>query len=137
MAPAERMIVEDGDGALIRIVLPVRLKVRGGRHWLALPDGRAPTSRSNVDPVLVRGLSGAHGILAEMGVRPDGHAVKNRDVRGAASAYRRLIVTMAFLSPEIQAAIVAGRQPAGLKLEHLVRTGMPLAWADQKVKFGF
>jgi hypothetical protein len=27
--------------------------------------------------------------------------------------------------------------PAGLRLEHLLRTDTPLAWADQRVKFGF
>ena len=61
----------------------------------------------------------------------------NRQARGAATAYRRLLANLAFLAPEIQAAIVAGRQPAGLKLEHLLRSDLPLAWADQQAKFGF
>jgi len=76
-------------------------------------------------------------VLAEMGVRPDGRAIENRQARGASTAYRRLLANLAFLAPAIQAAIAAGHQPAGLKLEHLLRSDLPLAWADQKAKFGF
>lgn len=137
LAPGERMMTEDKDPDLVRIVLPVRLKVRGGRSWLALPDGRTPLRRSNSDPVLIQGLSGAHVALDEMGIRPDGRAHESHAAKSPASAYRRRLSNLAFLSPQIQAAIVAGQQPAGLKLEYLLRSDLPLAWADQKVKFGF
>lgn len=35
------------------------------------------------------------------------------------------------------AAIVAGRQPAGLKLDYLLKADLPLAWADQRTALGF
>jgi hypothetical protein len=46
-------------------------------------------------------------------------------------------VPLAFLDPTLQAAIVAGHQPAGLKLDHLLRMDIPLAWADQRAQLGF
>ena len=137
LAPGERATLEGPDQTLVRVIMPVRLKVRGGRSWMALPNGRSPDAKARVDTTLVRGLSNAHGVLAEMGVRPDGRAIESREARGASTAYRRLLANLAFLAPDIQAAIVAGRQPAGLKLEHLLRSDLPLAWADQKTKFGF
>ncbi|MBI2249269.1 MAG: hypothetical protein HYU61_05340, partial [Brevundimonas diminuta] len=41
LAPGERLLVEETDPALVRVVLPVRLKLRGGRSWMALPDGKS------------------------------------------------------------------------------------------------
>ncbi|MEN9409444.1 MAG: hypothetical protein RL216_1418, partial [Pseudomonadota bacterium] len=43
----------------------------------------------------------------------------------------------ACLSPKIQAAILAGTQPPDLSLERIVRSGIPLDWAEQEAKFGF
>ena len=137
LGQGERLAIEEADPSLIRVVLPVRLKTRGGRSWLALPDGQAPASQARVDPVLLGGLSKAHGIIAEAGIRPDGRLVDGRAAGSPAGAYQRRLASLAFLSPEIQAAIASGRQPAGLKLEYLLRETLPLAWADQKAKFGF
>lgn len=39
---------------------------------------------------------------------------------------------LAFLAPDIQQAIMEGRQPAGLCLEDLRRTPIPLCWDDQR-----
>ena len=46
--------------------------------------------------------------------------------------YQRRLLRLAFLSPDIQRAILAGRQPAGLRLEDLVRNPMPSAWDAQQ-----
>ena len=44
---------------------------------------------------------------------------------------------LAFLAPDIQQAIVEGRQPAGLTLKHLLKETVPLAWSEQRQHFGF
>lgn len=137
LSPGERLCIAPSDQALVQVVLPLRVKARGGRTWMALPDGRSPLARITVDPVLVDGLSRAHGVIAKVGVRPDGNQQVDRKAKAPASAYQRMLATLAFLAPDIQAAIVAGRQPVGLKLEHLLRTETPLAWADQRAKYGF
>lgn len=136
LSPSERLCIAPSDDALVQVVLPLRVKARGGRTWMALPDGRSPLVRGAVDPVLVDGLSRAHGIVAEVGVRLGVKQFADRNAKAPASAYHRALATLAFLAPDIQAAIVGGRQPVGLKLEHLLRTHTPLAWADQRAKFG-
>ena len=130
------MLIEH-EGGLIQVVLPVRLKVRGGRSWIAEPDGRSAGTRQNVDPVLIGGLSRAHQIAGKTGLRGDRRSPPGPTKQVISSAYDRALVEVAFLAPDIQAAIVAGSQPAGLRLEHLLRGDVPLAWADQRAKFGF
>ena len=47
------------------------------------------------------------------------------------AAYQRRLVRLAFLAPEIQAAILDGRQPAGLNLDRLIRTPLAGSWATK------
>jgi site-specific DNA recombinase len=137
LGSGERIVQGRDDEGSIRVVVPVQLKVRGGRSWLSLPDGRAPTSAARLDPVLTKGLVSAHGLLAQIGVRIGTRDPGSPDARGASTGYERRLAALAFLAPDLQAAIVAGRQPAGLKLQHLLGADLPLAWADQRKVLGF
>lgn len=47
------------------------------------------------------------------------------------------MLPIAFLAPDIQRAILEGRQPQGLTMKRMIEDGVPLAWADQRRKFGF
>ena len=49
--------------------------------------------------------------------------------------YLLRLAAAAFLAPDIQAAILAGRQPAGLTMKRLIHSPTPLAWADQRAAF--
>ena len=51
--------------------------------------------------------------------------------------YRRRLVRLAFLAPEIQRAIVEGRQSAGLTLAQLLKGPIPLDWSQQAARFPF
>jgi hypothetical protein len=44
---------------------------------------------------------------------------------------------LAFLSPRIQRAILAGTQPCTLTLERIIRHPPPLDWTDQERLYGF
>ncbi len=137
LLPGERLSTAPGDAAVIQVVLALLVRSRGGRSWITLPDGRSPLTANAVDAALVQGLSRAHAIAAEIGLRSDGRPRDGQKVKAPASAYQRILVKLAFLAPDIQAAIVAGRQPASLKLEHFLRSETPLAWADQGARYGF
>ena len=39
LSPEERVIADRGDDAMIRVILPVRLRLRGGRSWIVTPGG--------------------------------------------------------------------------------------------------
>lgn len=102
--------------------LPASLGVRHAQATIrpaSVPAGRR-------DPVLIKALRTAHSLIAQTrsGV-PIVESVPE-------PRYQRRLLRLAFLSPEIQRAILAGRQPAGLRLEDLVRNPMPSAWDAQQ-----
>ena len=84
-----------------------------------------PLARTtNVDTGLVGGLRKAHALIA------DGAE------QGLTQSYHRYMARLA-VAPDIQQAIVEGRQPAGLTLERLLKEVMPLAWSEQRLQLGF
>ncbi|MCL5778860.1 recombinase family protein [Limibaculum sp. FT325] len=87
-----------------------------------------------VDDVLVRRLAEAHGWLDR--IRAGQPLTRVAAEAGHSPAYLRTRLQLAFLSPRIQQAILDGRQPPDLSLERLVRTGIPLDWAEQETRFG-
>jgi hypothetical protein len=52
-----------------------------------------------------------------------------------AESFERVLAGLAFLAPDIQMAIVHGRELPGLTPESL-KIGFPLAWADQRRMLG-
>jgi site-specific DNA recombinase len=126
----DRVILDQEDPTMIRLVAPVRLKLRGGRTWMTTPDGSPSLPTAIADRALINGLRKGHQLLEASGVdAPSG--------RTKASAYERRLRAMAFLAPDIQRAILEGRQPPGFNLEGLVHGAIPVAWADQRAAFGF
>jgi len=133
LADDERVLVEDAERRGLRLVAPVRMQVRGGRTWLATPDGRDAVSKTKFDRVLIRALKAAHRFAAEAGHRGEVGA----EVQAPIRAYDRRLCQLAFLAPDIQQAILEGRQPASLNLERLIKQDIPVAWAAQRTVFGF
>ena len=110
----ERLVQEPG-GEALRIALPRRMQLRGGRTWTT---GQAlPSTKPTADPTLVDGLRRAHAL-----------AVCDDTARH--SPYERALRRLAFLSPEVQRAILEGRQPVGLTLQALLRAEAPLSWRE-------
>ena len=117
----ETLAADAADPTLLRLVLPIRMRLRGGRSWIV---GGARTSARR-DPVLIKALRNAHALL-----RTDAAGLPILDA-SPASPYLRRLVRLAFLAPDLQRAILAGEQPPGLTLERLVRAQMPMLWSEQ------
>ncbi len=126
LAPAESAEPDAADPTLLRLTLPVRMRLRGGRTWVVGCTG--PASRP--DPVLIKALRAAHAILVT-----DTAGLLTLNV-APASPYRRRLVRLAFLAPELQRDILAGRQPPGLTLESLMRAPIPMLWSEQQAMVG-
>ncbi len=79
--------------------------------------------------MLIRALRAAHAMLE--------HDAAGEPVIEAipASPYHRRLLRLAFLAPDLQRAILAGRQPPGLTLKHLLEQRPPLLWSEQKRVF--
>ena len=134
-AAGERVVVDHSDPAMIRLILPVRLKLRGGRSWIVRPDGSPLLAKLKVDRTLVKGLRAARQLVDQMS--PAMNQFGSRRSCSPSSAYERALCHLAFLAPDIQRAVFEGRQPPGFNLQHLIKREIPLAWADQRVELGF
>ena len=121
----EGMSAEAAEDAVI-IVAPVRFPLRGGTRSIA-----AGQTDSDPDETLIGALRKAHAML---GRDQDGHP---SIATAPDSPYERRILRLAFLAPDIQRDILAGRQPAHLNLEHLMKREIPLAWDRQRQALGW
>lgn len=127
LAGDEAVCRDAADPNLLQLTLPLRLAVRGGRTTI---EGGSPQGTARPDRTLVAALRQAQGML-------------RRDPRGLpvleavpASSYRRRLLRLAFLAPDLQRAILEGRQPPGLTLAALMAMELPLGWADQARALG-
>ena len=124
LEPHERVEPDPADARLARLHLP--LVRRRGETWVL----KGPSAGNRPDPVLVKALRSAHAMLHH----DDGGLPVL--VTAPDTPYRRRLVRLAFLAPEIQRAIVEGRQSAGLTLAQLLKGPMPLDWPQQAVRIG-
>ena len=106
----------------IELTIPASVGVRHLRATIR--PAAVPAARR--DPILIKALRTAHAMIEQS----RSGAPLIRSVPGP--RYDRRLLRLAFLSPPIQRAILAGRQPAGLRLEDLVRNTMPTDWNAQQ-----
>ena len=110
------------EGGLWWLHVPSRLQFRGGRAWVS-GDG---VRRAHRDDPLIRALRTAHRLHDV--ARGASGLIEQQPV----SAHERNMVRLVFLAPDIQAAILTGRQPPELCLEDLRRRPIPLCWEGQR-----
>ena len=87
------------------------------------------------DPVMLRTLAKAHRWAQALRTGTPLHDLARRE--HVSESYLRTRAQLAFLSPSIQQAILAGRQPTGLTVKRLIAGGVPLDWAEQDRKYNF
>lgn len=118
------------DPALLSTAFRFALRRRGIETKLVVGE-HVPLPDRN----LQRALLEAH---REMALRRDGRRRAETPDSAAISGSRtRRRSYLAFLSPRIQQAILAGEVPEGLTLEVLLRQDLPLDWNEQARLFGF
>ena len=132
-----RLVEITGKDGRLDLIIPGRAVFRGGRTWIASPDGGSAAQKGAPDPTLIQGLKRAHAACLETGSSPLGKAETNCGARGIQDSYKRALAPLAYLAPDIQSALIEGRQPAGLTLEHLQSLTLPVAWDDQRRQLGF
>ena len=118
------------DPAVGTVEAPFELRRRGVEGKIVIGD-REPQP----DPTLLRALSRAHVWAADLrNGRPLGEIAAET---GHTESYIRTRSQLAFLSPEIQRAILDGRQPTDLTLERIIRKPVLLDWDAQARFYGF
>ena len=129
--------LEVGLDKTIRILIDVRPVFRGGRTWLVDPKGQSGISAARLDKAMIEALRRAHRTLEAHGASIVGRFEIEHDVSSPKDSYPRRLMRLAFLAPDIQQAIIEGRQPPGLSVQQLLGREIPVAWADQRTIFGF
>ena len=124
LCDGERIIDQTND--TVTILLPLRLPLRGGKKLIVKSHLAPPRP----DDVLIAALRKAHAMLANERGFPIIQAAP-------VSPYDRKILRLAFLTPDIQRAIVMGRQPQHLFLEKIQHMTIPLSWNEQRKTLGF
>lgn len=124
------------DAEALALVIPIRCQARGGQVQQIGPDGRPLAHRHRRDPVLIKGLRRAHRLAAGLGWQAGDGSLQQFKVSAPASAYERRLVRLAFLAPDLQRAILEGRQAPGLTLSRLLDDPIPLNWSGQRQVFG-
>jgi hypothetical protein len=81
-------------------------------------------------------LRSAHALARELSAEPLASPDALLRISRAGSAYRRKLITLAYLAPDIQDAILEGRHPPELTLERLMAMELPLAWSEQRTLLG-
>jgi len=121
----------------VRIRVPMKLKRRGGRKEVTVPEGLdhrpAPTPRaeSRMAVALARALRWQEAL--ESGVFPTMKALARK--LGVDGRYVARLLDLTLLAPDIIEAILNGTEPDGLSLEKLFRA--PMEWTEQRRVLGF
>jgi hypothetical protein len=120
---------------LIRLSIRASLK-RTGKEMKFIVEGVANSAPA--DTTLIRLLVRGQKIAKRMFESncPPLEAIAHEERITASYATR--LVRLAFLAPDIVAAILAGKQPPGLTANKLMAdTRLPLDWRDQRAALGF
>ena len=120
---------------LIRLSIRASLK-RTGKEMKFIVEG--VTNSAPADTTLIRLLVRGQKIAKRMfgSNCPPLEAIAHEERITASYATR--LVRLAFLAPDIVAAILAGKQPPGLTANKLMAdTRLPLDWRDQRAALGF
>ncbi|MGZ8982218.1 MAG: LacI family transcriptional regulator [Burkholderiaceae bacterium] len=109
-------------------------KRRGGRKVIIAPDGGDAWAQAKPrhDETLIRALARAHRWKRML---EDGKCRSATEIAEAEKVTRSFVnrlIRLTLLAPDIQEAILDGRQAKGMQLEELTRV-MPGAWEEQRV----
>ncbi len=129
IATALGVTADDLDPDLLRFSRPFCLRRRGAETRIVAGD-LVPAP----DPVLIRVLAAARSWAKAL---RSGTSLTNLASRaGHSEPYLRARLSLAFLSPRLQAAILDGRHRPDLSVARLIRDGIPSDWAEQERRFG-
>lgn len=109
---------------------------RGKETRLAVPPDQQ--SQAHRDPALIKLLIKAHRARQAVETNNDLSIAKLAEAQGYGRDYFGVLLRIAYLAPDIIAAILDGRQPVQLNRQRLARaTNMPIDWQAQREMLGF
>jgi site-specific DNA recombinase len=122
--------------AEITLTVDARLKRCGGETKLIVPARTADTTSPRPNPTLVKALARAHSWAARLLSGQASSIAAIAQAERLTERYVARIILLAFLAPDITAAILEGAQPQDITLAKLCQR-LPLAWPEQHRTLGF
>ena len=129
----EEVFWEEGGADAIRVFLPLRLQLRGGRTFLA--GGAEDARAKQINLGMATALRSAHSELMQLKVSPLSAPTDMALACAPIGQHRRQLGRLPFLAPDLQRAILEGTQPPTLKLRTLLKNDLPLLWSEQRAWF--
>ena len=112
-------------------------KRQGGRKVIIAPDGGnawAPAKPRPDETLRSRALARAHRWKRMLDKGTYRSAGEIAEAENIARSYITRLLKLTLLAPDLQEAILEGRQPKGMQLEALAAL-MPYAWEQQHQRF--
>ncbi len=126
------------EGAVVRYVVPTRIRRRGVEMRLVLHGGNKGSSDDRVDPALVKAIVRGRQWFEDLATGRAGSLLEIAEAEGVSNRYVGHLLPLAFLAPDIVSRIFAGTQPVDLTTETLTkRIDLPLGWTEQRAMLGF
>lgn len=124
------------DGETLTVQIPLRLRKRGGRKLMVLPEGTTAWDppRARVDNALVKAIARAHRWRRML---EDGTYSTVAELAAAEKinqSYVCRILRLTLLAPDVVEAILDGRQPPTFQL-HKLLGHLPVDWTVQRQVF--
>lgn len=134
LKPGEQALIDPSHAGLIRVVLPIRLVVRGGRAWGVRPDGHLGPNVGAPDRRAVKLLRSGHTVLRTCGIDPESlNPSAWRQAAAPQTGRDRWLAQLAFLAPDIQQAILRGNAVKSWNDPEWRQ--VPLSWRAQRAMF--
>ncbi len=125
-------------GAVVRHVIPARIRRRGVERRLVLHGGQGDAGDARIDPALIKAILRGRQWFEDLASGRAGSVAEIAEAEGVSTRYVGRLIPLAFLAPDIVARILSGTQPVDLTTEDLTkRIDLPLAWTDQRTLLGF
>lgn len=131
-------IILEQDSECVSVRIPMKMKRRGGRKVIIVPDGlhdvASPRSDCNIPLAVAVAkayqwhdlfLTGRYSTIAELANKV-----------GVDKSFVTRMMRLALLAPDIVDAIMDGREPDGLTFKDLTVKPVPRSWTEQRRAYG-
>lgn len=132
MSKKDEMLVSEEYPDLMELTYKINFAKKRG-HLKILPPNE---EKLTVDETLLGALAKAHSWryrLDNSNLSAREFAKKEKVERG----YMARMMKLTYLAPDIIEAIMIGTQPLSLKISDLIKSPIPISWAEQRIKYGF
>jgi hypothetical protein len=126
-----------GEGESLTVQIPFRLRKRGGRKLMVVPEGATAWAppRARVDNSMVKAIARAHRWRRSIESCEYASITELAAAEQINQSYVCRILRLTLLVPEIVEAMLDGHQQGGLSLATLLEP-FPVDWREQRDAFG-